>query len=31
MDEPEDPLLVSVQSGAAVSMLGMMDTVFTFA
>ncbi len=27
MDEPEDPLLVSVQSGAAVSMPGMMDTV----
>ena len=27
MDEPEDPLLVSVRSGAAVSMPGMMDTV----
>ena len=27
MDEPEDPLFVSVRSGAAVSMPGMMDTV----
>jgi pyruvate, orthophosphate dikinase len=27
MDEPEDPLFVSMRSGAAVSMPGMMDTV----
>jgi pyruvate, orthophosphate dikinase len=27
MDEPEDPLFVSVRSGAAVSMPGIMDTV----
>jgi pyruvate, orthophosphate dikinase len=27
MDEPEDPLFVSMRSGAAVSMPGIMDTV----
>jgi pyruvate,orthophosphate dikinase len=29
--DPEDPLLVSVRSGAAVSMPGMMDTILTWA
>ena len=27
LGDPEDPLLVSVRSGAAISMPGMMDTV----